>query len=145
MLNKHCEEIRYYFDDYILLKNKKTAAIKIEMAYNYIKRNQTIFVWCVAFGISNKKKNIRQWFNGETDKLTNNITGKGDLEGLIWAKNKLVEFEETNLPKDCMHRVIVQWDDNRRRDVYTKYLTKKLSYKMTMYEGYKCLMKDIYK
>lgn len=146
MLNKHCEEIRYYYDDYILLKNKKTAAIKIELSYTYIKKNEHIWVWSVAFGISNKKKHIKQWFNGETDRLTNNITGEGDLEGLIWAKNKLIEFEtQSSLPNICTHRVIVEWDDNRRRNVYNKYLTKKLGYKMTRYEGGKCLLKDIQK
>lgn len=137
------EDEKLYYYDSILLKNKKTAAIRISWCYSYVKKNKDINIWNVGFGIAKKKKHIKAWLNCEEDTLTNQITGDGDIEGLIWAKNKLKEFEEELTSISGSHKIIIGWEDNRRRDVYTKYLTKKLNYYSTCEDGYKCLMKNI--
>lgn len=132
----------YYYDS-ILLKNKMTAVIKIEWINYYVRKNNEINLWNVAFGIAKKKKHINAWINGKDDSITNTITGSGDLEGLIWAKNRLIELDKELSNLSGFHKVFIGWDDNKRRDVYMKYLIKKLGYSLTYEDGYKTLIKNI--
>lgn len=53
--------------------------------------NKTV-EWNVSFAIANKRKHIQAWLQG--DRVMDNATGTCGLEGLIWAKNGLLEFEE---------------------------------------------------
>lgn len=140
--DEQCRDPYYY--DSVLLKNKKTAAIKIEWLDSYTRKNKDIHLWNVAFGIAKKKKHLSAWFNSKENNITNTITGDGDIEGLIWAKNKLIELnKELSKNSTCSHKICIGWEDNRRRDVYAKYLVKKLGYSLTMDNGYKCLVKNI--
>ena len=69
--------------------------------------------------------------------------GKDGVETLIWAKNKLIEFEDIlreNYTKECY--ILVKWDDNKRRNVYERGLIK-LGYKYDYIDGVKCLLKKI--
>ena len=56
-------------------------------------------------------------------------TGRCGLEGLLWAKDKIIEFEEFILEKNRCKPIVIYcyWDDNRRRDVYYRGL-KNLGY-----------------
>ena len=93
------------------------------------------------FHIYNKKKQKNIGANLE---LTQ--TGKCGLDGLIWAKKMIMEFEkfmnETNYHNEKV-AVIVGWANNKRRKVYERYLTK-VGYNIKMIENKKCLIKYLY-
>lgn len=96
------------------------------------------FFYNVYLTISNKRKS--------KDNNFKKTTGKCGLEGLLWAKNKIIDFEDFIKESD-MHNerpvyVYVQWDDNRRRNTYERGL-KNLGYKYSYVEGRKALMKQI--
>lgn len=65
-------------------------------------------------------------------------TGDGSLDYLFWAKSKILEFEEFIKAG----KIYVFWADNRRRRVYEWGLTK-IGFKITMYDGRKCLCKEV--
>lgn len=77
-------------------------------------------------------------------------TGKDGLKSLFWAKNCIKHFIEylknqsytLETDKDIKHTVVVQWNDNRRRNTYYRGL-KSLKFYYGMYDGGKCLMHDI--
>lgn len=77
-------------------------------------------------------------------------TGKDGLKSLIWAKNCIKNFIEsiknrTNFyltDETLKYSVIIQWDDNRRRNVYY-YGLKSLRFYYGMIDGIKVLIKDI--
>ena len=80
----------------------------------------------------------------QSDNVTLKATGKDGLEGLMWARDKIIEFEE--FVKD-IHRgipVIIYccWDCNRRRNVYERGL-RDLGYRFNNLFGYKVLSKTI--
>jgi len=84
-----------------------------------------------------------QWILGEKDVLSDKETGKCGLEGLIWAKKQLIEFEEfikENKNEDVI--ISIYWTDNRRRDVYEKAL-KKNGYEIGYRHSCKCLYKKV--
>jgi hypothetical protein len=70
--------------------------------------------------------------------------GKDGLKGLIWAKQKIKEFESFIKEKhDNIPTIIYcRWDDNRRRNVYA-YGLKDLGYKFGMIFNKKALFKII--
>jgi hypothetical protein len=73
------------------------------------------------------------------------ITGRDGIIGLLWAKQKIVEFENyiTDYHKGDGEIVIYcWWEDNRRRKVY-EYGLKPLGYKIEMFCGVKQLVKRI--
>lgn len=116
------------------------------------KDNSLVCVWTIAFCVGKKKKHVKKWFNGGCSVIDEKITGKGDISSLIWAKNKLIELEQEltdgeslSTVDDVTNKIVVKWADNRRRNVYEKYLTKKLGYKIDRYDNQKCLMKIIQK
>jgi hypothetical protein len=99
--------------------------------------------YSVAFVIANKKKHIKQWLLEEKDVLSDKETGNCGLEGLIWAKKQLFEFEE--FIKERYNEktfICIYWTDNRRRNVYEKVL-KKIGYEMNYRHSRKCLSKLI--
>lgn len=139
----------YKRDAYIdstLLKSKYTAYIEIyRRNFRFDKKRKTPHhYWGVAFVVAKKRKDAKAWLDGKSAKVQDSITGDGSIESLIWAKNKLKFFEDA-IRERGVHHIIVQWDDNRRRDVYIKYLTKKLGYKESIYNNKKCLSKTIIK
>ena len=123
------------------LQNNQTVAI-------YFFRNQASrgYEYNVAFAIANKRKHIKNWLKGEGgDVLSDRSTGKCGLDGLVWAKQQIIEFEKF-IPSS-FHRseeviICIGWADNRRRDVYEHYL-KRIGYKMGYRDGSKCLFKKI--
>lgn len=95
----------------------------------------------VAFGISNKKKYIKQWLLGKKD-MESYITGNCGIEGLVWAKNALLQFEEC-ISKIYRHsRIVVIASDSRRKRIYRHYLERE-GYKFCRYYGYEALIKNI--
>lgn len=134
------------------LDNGLTAAFEAWLEdYKSNHKDTLKCVWTIAFCVSKKKKYVKQWMNGGCSVLDEKITGKGDLTSLIWAKNKLIEFEE-ELKKgeifmydNTSNKIVIHWDDNKRRNAYEKYLTKKMGYVIHKHDNKKCLMKIIKK
>lgn len=73
-------------------------------------------------------------------------TGKDGLKGLLWARNKVLEFEKfiKEEPRYESSKVILlcRWDDNRRRKIYY-YGLKNYGYKYGMVYGTKAILKQI--
>ena len=97
--------------------------------------------WNVVFAINNKRKRIKSWIKDE--EAMDCSTGKCGVEGLIWAKNGLLEFENFIKKEGLKQRIIVRWTDSKRKRVYKHYLEKE-GYKLTIYYGKEFLIK-IYK
>lgn len=120
-----------------------------------LKNNQTIFIcfsqfefskcteYSVFLVIANKKKHIKQCILQEKDVFFDKETGKCGLEGLLWAKQQIIEFEESDICRNG-DVITIGWADNRRRNVY-EYGLKKLGFIMGYREGCKCLIKKIVK
>ena len=70
------------------------------------------------------------------------LNGKDGVYPLIWAKRKLIEFEDIIKEDFSDKKIIIYvcWDDNRRRDVYHRGL-KNIGYKFGNIGGCKCLFK----
>ena len=117
--------------------------------------NKTI-EWDVRFAISNKRKRIKAWIEERED--LDDTTGTCGLEGLIWAKNGILEFEkfikEYYLKRDkCKkHRITISWTDNKRtiswtdnkrKKVYRRYL-KRYGYELKIHYGAEFLVKDVF-
>lgn len=73
-------------------------------------------------------------------------TGKDGLKGLIWAKQKVLEFEEF-IKADIRYEnskiiLFCRWEDNRRRNAYHRGL-KNEGYKYGMVYGAKAIFKQI--
>ena len=72
------------------------------------------------------------------------MTGKDGLKGLLWARNKIQEFEtfiaDTN--KGVPSIIMCRWDDNRRRNAY-EFGLKRYGYKFGMIFGSKALYKTV--
>jgi hypothetical protein len=129
----------YGYYDNTKLSNGQTAAI---FFFDNCDINHNEF--SVSFIIANKKKDINGWLHGEKDLMNNQQTGKCGLEGLIWAKKKLLEFEafinESVFYKNSI--MVIYWTNNKRRDVYEKALSK-IGYYITYRNSYKCLVKKL--
>lgn len=69
-------------------------------------------------------------------------TGKDGLIGLLWAKQKILEFEKFIADKNKVSIIYCYWSDNHRRDVYWRGL-KKCDYKMGILDGKKAIYKKI--
>lgn len=95
----------------------------------------------VIFGISNKKKYIKQWMLGEKD-MESYVTGKCGIEGLIWAKNTLLQFEEFLSKRYNHSRIVVIGSDSRRKRIYRRYLERE-GYRFCRYFNGEALIKDI--
>lgn len=120
------------------LKNNQTIGIYF-FKHEFSKYDEHV----ILLAIANKKKHLRQLILGEKDILTDHETGKCGLEGLIWGKQQIIEFEKSNHCKDGDY-ITIYWTDNRRRDVYEHGL-KKLGFVMGYRESRKCLHKKIIK
>ncbi len=73
-------------------------------------------------------------------------TGKDGLKGLVWARQKLLEFEDF-IKADVRYEnskiiLFCRWDDNRRRNAYYRGLKNK-GYKYGMVYGAKAILKQI--
>lgn len=114
------------------LKNGQTAWIFFQ------KEDYHITEYWVAFAVSDKRKYIKNWLLGNRNPIDNEITGKCGIEGLIWAKNKLLEFEQEINVKPF--KIMVRGADSRRTQFYKKALLK-FGYKWDY--NLKCMYKTI--
>lgn len=70
-------------------------------------------------------------------------TGKDGLKSLFWAKQQMKTFIDELNPR-YNHTIVVQWDDNRRRDVYIRGL-KELGFYMSIMNKKKSLLLKVNK
>jgi len=120
------------------LSNNQTIGI-----YLFRQENISNNEYYVLVLLANKKKYIKEFINEQRDILSDKETGKCGLEGLLWAKRQLIEFEESRYCKNG-DIISIGWTDNRRRDIY-KYGLKKYGYIIGNRYGRRCLYKKIVK
>lgn len=122
------------------LSNGQLAEILFEETY----RRGKYADYNVVFVIGSKRKKLN------CTMMEHTTTGKVGLEGLLWAKQQIIEFEKFILelypfekfPNEKVY-ISVGWADNRRRNVYERGL-KKLGYNYeTNMFGQKRLRKEI--
>lgn len=119
-----------YYDTYLL---ESGQTIRIEFQEDWSKSKYYYNIYLVIMDKRSSKHNTFR-----------KSTGKDGIKGLLWAKKKIVEFEEFIKTKhEGVPKVIYcNWDCNRRRNVYERGL-KGLGYKFNMILGYKALCKII--
>lgn len=109
----YCSDEYMIFIDQELLPSGQTTYIEIAR-----EKTNKIYYYSIYFVIANKRKTI--------DNSMFHITGKDGLLGLIWARNKLIEFEqyiqERYFDKSKKHILYCRWTDNRRRNAYERGL-----------------------
>lgn len=89
----------------------------------------------VALAIVHKRKHAIN-----DDVFDNRITGDGGLEGLVFAKQALIDFEERfSLPQFA---IAVAGSDGRRQRAYERYLTR-LGYRKERVDGQLVMVKRI--
>lgn len=104
----------------------------------------------IALAIANRKRHIKEWITGERDVLSLKSTGDCGLEGLIWAKKKISEFEayiadrhaKSWYSKNTKITIVVGATDARRKRAYTHGL-KKLGFVTGYRSNMQCLYKKI--
>lgn len=109
---------REKFYCYEKLSNGQTAYIGFNYTdyFNYLGYN-------VVFAIADKKKHIKAWLNAEPNDIDLNQTGRCGVEGLLWAKRKLKEFEEEVVSgRSYPQRIELYGADSRRMKVYRHFL-----------------------
>ena len=52
------------------------------------------------------------------------MTGKSGLEGLIWAKGKIKEFEQKIIDRKRPTVIEIGWLDKKRKEIYRKVFEK---------------------
>lgn len=124
------------YSDEILLPSHQTARIEISVEYV-----EDIAYCGIYFVIYHKRRQICF-----TD---NHITGKDGVLGLLWAKTKLIEFEEwidqdtLEFDKTKKYILYCHWTDSRRKKVYERTLSK-LGFTYRTVFGKKALSKVIF-
>ena len=126
-------EDKDYYDYYYTSKNEKGQIITLNITSETLNRSIKYYI---GFYIGKRKKGFQYMA----------ATGKDGIKSLVWAKNCIKNFIES---LQCHHRfsmyeehyIIVQWDDNKRRNAYERglkplgfyygvdYLKKSLIYK----------------
>ena len=119
-----------YYDTSVLPSGQ---TIRIEFQEDWSKSKYFYNIYLVT---SHKRK--------QADFIYGQQTGKDGLKGLLWAKDKIIEFEEYIKQKYSDIPIIIYccWTDNRRRNVYERGL-RKLGYKYNFIFGSKALSKTI--
>lgn len=122
--------------------------------YDKLSNNQTIYiafneVWyqnfvsfTVILAISNKKKHIKKWLDEQQSIIEGMTTGTCGIEGLLWAKNKILLFEKivkNSYPRENV-QIELSWIDTKRKRVYKRL--EKYGYKYNKQE--KILFKKLY-
>lgn len=86
----------------------------------------------VIFAVADKKKQLRGYFESSSDNtITLKSTGKCGLEALIWAKEKILEFEEElrgYKGQNVTMSIIVTGENQHRFRMYERALSR-LGYK----------------
>ena len=82
----------------------------------------------VGLAIAKNRKQAFNWYFENSSYLQGKETGKCGLEGLVFAKQQLELFEDfikNNFHYGRKNVIMVGWEDNRRKNVYQKVLTKR--------------------
>lgn len=141
MINIEFERLVYEKCSYGYFKKHKLSnnqTISIFFIKEELKRGTDYFV---VLAIANKKRDIKQWILGQRDVLSDKETGKCGVEGLLWAKKQIIDFEGfIKYQKNVT--ICVSWLDNRRRNVY-EYGLKKIGYNINYRYNCKYLTKRI--
>lgn len=116
-----------------ILKLESGQTIKIEFQEEWNKSKYYYGIYLVTY---HKRKQ-------ESDAVLT-TTGKDGLKGLLWAKDKIEEFEKFIKEEHRSIPVIIycKWDCNRRRNVYERGL-RRLGYKYNTFYNKKVLLKTI--
>lgn len=122
------------------LSNGQLAEIQFQETYH---RNN-FADYNVVFVIGSKRNKLN------CTMMEHTTTGKVGIEGLLWAKKQIIEFEKfifEKFPRDKYPNekvfISVGWADNRRRNVYERGLKNLgFKYEVNMY-GQKKLRKEI--
>lgn len=126
-----------YIDTYYFkTKNELNQTLYLEIFnsnWSELALNKT---YNVTFKINTKRKHGYQYLKQ---------VGKDGLKSLIWAKNCLIDFIE--FCKNSKYSVyeniiIIQFDDNRRRNTYA-YGLKSLGFKFGFYENRESLILNL--
>lgn len=117
-----------------LLPSKQTIKIELE-SYIETDRKKPMY-YNVWLSIEHKRKNI--------ENTEGKITGKDGVKSLLWAKKRLIEFEDIVKEdyKDKEIYIYIGWYDNKRRNVYERGL-KNLGYEYKVVFNKKHLIKKI--
>lgn len=83
---------------------------------------------------SGKKRKFLDTFEAKPQKST------GGVKALVWAKNILEKISELLARTDKKVYICIGWSDNRRRDIYSRYLT---DFHLGMINNRKVLIKCI--
>ena len=112
------EEMWYEYKD---LKNGQVCGIGFEKC-----DEDNRILWNVCFAIGNSKKQVRGYITGkDTYNLTLQSTGRCGLDGLIWAKDKILEFETLIVPNKLKkNKIIIGGENSKRFHVYEKGLKR---------------------
>ena len=119
-----------YYDTCIMPSGQ---TIKIEFQEDWSSDRRYYNIYLV---IMNKRKLNRDTYLKST--------GKDGLSSLIWAKQKVKEFEEyiKDRHPETPKTIHCSWDNGKRRNVYA-YGLKGLGYKFGVVFGYKALYKTV--
>lgn len=107
--------------------------IKIEFQEEWSKSKYFYNIYLVT---SHKRKQANSTFGI--------ATGKDGFKGLLWAKKKIIEFEEFIKEKHVDIPIIIycDWTDNKRRKIYERGLSN-IGYKYNFLFNRKVLSKTI--
>ena len=132
--NKEFERLRIEgFEEIVYYKRTKLSNNQTAWIFFAKSESHKIDEYHVMFAIAKKKRDIYNWLFGESNNISLKQTGMCGIEGMIWAKNQMLLFEEW-ISHPCI--IIVMGEDKRRQQIFKKALVKH-GYR---YDGYKNAM-----
>lgn len=114
------------------LTNGKTAMVAM---WRFDDISSAMPYFYVALAIVKKRKHTYS-----SDVFDNRITGDGGLEGLVFAKQAILDFEERF--SSPQFAIAVAGSDGRRQRAYERYLTR-LGYRKERVDGQLVMVKRI--
>ena len=107
------------------------------MIYAQCFKSGKINKYYIGAVVSTKRKKIEQHF------VNNEVTGKSGIKTLIEIRKSILDLELFLKEKNKQNfEIIINWTDNRRRDVYI-YGLNDYGYNLDVRNGKKCLLKKI--
>lgn len=107
------------FSDKLKLPSGQTVCIMFQQSWG-----KSVVYFSIGLEIYHKRKQVLNLYNKQT--------GKDGLTGLIWAKNKILEFEDYLKSEESRYSIYnypmaiiyCTWTDNQRRRVYERGLSR---------------------
>ena len=129
-------EAYYDRDTGYIVKEKMSNGQTFYMAFEDLEETEDTIYWNICLSVYSKRKHI------EINENEVRITGKNPMESVVMALKAFKILEETILKRYPFHTNIIYctWVDNRRRNAYYKFLSKK-GYEYGRLEGKKVIMK----